>query len=300
MRWLKRIIFTFLAVILLLVIGGGIIFYIGMKPYRQLAGSWVFKENQNGPVIGDLGGMPVAIPQHFARFVEYQDDPHFLEPRQGPAPVRTAQSKLRSFGFEVRFPDMAPLTDATREEKRKSNIYNTMWLDVGVDIASYYDELSLNRLVDAIPSPSKIWVVGDMGPGLPARTWKEPHGYLRSANLLYGLVVNEVQGYDDAKRYKYPGVDMGDQNIYYHINEHGNTDTYAECNNVKHDAARCEQYFILPTVKNTMIKVSYRIGLLPQWREIQASVGKVMLGFAVYPKNNDNKITNKPLTPSRD
>ena len=300
MRWLKRIIFTLLTVILLLVIGGGIFLYIGMKPYRQLAGSWIFKENQNGAVIGDLGGIPVSIPHHFARFVEYQDDPHFLEPRKGPAPIRTEQSKLRSFGFEVRFPDMAPLTDATREEKRKSNIFNTMWLHVGVDVAPWNNELGLKRSVDAIPSPSKIWVVGDMGPGLPARTWKEPHGYLRSDNLLYGLVVNEVQGYDEAKRYKFPGVDGSDKNIYYHVDKQGKVDTYIECSNVKHDAAPCEQYFILPTVNNTMVKVLYRIGFLPQWTEIQDSVSKVMLGFAVDPKNKDNKITNKPLTSSRD
>jgi hypothetical protein len=50
-----------------------------------------------------------------------------------------------------------------------------------------------------------------------------------------------------------------------------------------------------------MVKVLYRIGFLPQWREIQDSVSKVILGFAVdTSKNSNHKITNKPLTPSGD
>lgn len=292
MRWLKRIMATLLVIIVLLVAGSAIAFYVAMKPYLQLASSWVFKENQNGPVIGDLGGIPVSIPQPIARFVEYQDDPHFLDPRKGPKPTRTYQSKLRSFGFEVRFPDMVPLTEATREDKSKSNIYNTMWLGVGVHVASYHDELSLKRLVDAIPAPGKIWVNDSVN---PPHVWKEKHGYLRSPDLLHGLVVHEVQGYDEAERFKVPSNNgMGDYNIYYHTNNKGKIDAYIKCNNIKHDAAPCSHHFILPAAKNTMIKIHYRIGLLPQWREIQDSVGKAILGFSAMPRveNSNSHLTS--------
>lgn len=299
MKKLKRTLIIILGLIIALVAWRAIVFYNAMKPYRQLAESWVNKENRDGPVIGDLGGIPVSIPQPIPRFVEYENDPHFLEKRMGPTPTRTFQSKFRAFGFEVRFPDMAFMNDeAAREEKRKSNIYNTMWLSVGVDVETYNDDLSLKRLVNAIPAPGKIWTSNLGG---QHHTWKEQHGYIRSPKPLYGLVVNEVQGYDEAARHTLPDKNgMGDYNIYYHINQQGNIDAYIRCQNIKHDAAPCDHYFILPTVKNTMIEVNYRIGLLQQWHEIQDSVGKAILGFAVDPNSNSHPITTQPSVPTGD
>lgn len=298
MRWLKRIALTLLAVALVFVAGIGFVVYQASAPYHQLAGSWVFKPPVR-PVIGDLGGMLVSISQKVARFVEYEDDPHFLEPRKNPHPVRTYQSKLRSFGFEVRFPDMAMLDNPeAAKEKRQSNIYNTMWLGVGVDVKSYHDDLSLNRLVDGITPPEKIWSVERMSPDIPASTWKEEHGYMRLPEPLYGLVVMEVTGFDDSKRYKIPGNSMLDKNIYYHSNPNEKVDSYIECSNIKHAAAPCEQKFALSTVKNTMVKVHYRIGFLPQWHEIQEAATKVILGFAVDSKQIENKPIVKPQTQS--
>jgi hypothetical protein len=298
MRWLKRIALTVLVIILLFVAGIGLYLYQKSAFVRLVVNSWVFKENKPGPTIGDLGGIPVSIPRSIARFVEYEGEPHLYEPRTKPTPVRTFQSKLRSFGFEVRFPDMALLTDKTFEDKHKSNIYNTMWLSVGVGVAPYNNALGLKRRVDAIPYPSQLHELheSEAAPGLPARTWKEEHGYIRSPTLLYGLVVNEVQGYDEAKRYNIPGNDMGDYNIYYHFDEQGNVDAYIRCDNIKHGAAPCNHDFILPKAINTIINVHYRIGLLPQWRDIQEAVGKTILGFSVSP----NPVLNgtKPNTPS--
>lgn len=296
LTWLKRITLTILIMASLLVAGYGLYLYHKSEFVRLVVNSWVSNGNKPGPTIGDLGGIQVSIPHPIARFVEYEGDPHFLEPRKGPRPVRTFQSKLRSFGFEVRFPDRALLTDKTFGDKHKSNIYNTMWLGVGVNVAPYHNALGLKRQVDAIPYPSQVHE-SEAAPGLPARTWKEEHGYIRSPKPLYGLVVNEVQGYDEAKRYKFPGVDTGDENIYYHVDESGNVDAYIWCSNIKHDAAPCEHSFILPQAKNTMIEVGYRIGLLPYWHEIQEAVGDTILGFAVSPKPSANRTqTDKPST----
>jgi hypothetical protein len=291
MRWLKRIVLILLAAILLLIVWVGIVIYIKSAHSRQLTDSWVFKENQVGPVIGDLGGIPVSIPPHVARFVEYEGDPHFLEPRKDDTPARNSQSKLRSFGFEVRFPDKVLLTPETQQEKRKSNIDNSMWLDVGVNVEPYNNELGLRRQVDAIPAEK--WDDRHSKDDPPA-LWKNKHGYKRLRNLLYGLVVDEVYGYDEASRYKFPGVDVADENIYHHVGAQGHVDAFIKCHNVKHHAAPCEHDFVLKSVKNTMVSVLYRRDLLPQWHEIQDAVTQVILDFAIDPQKNDLKTTTTP------
>jgi hypothetical protein len=185
---------------------------------------------------------------------------------------------------------MAPLTNKTREEKYKSNIYNTMWLSVGVNIEPYHNKLSLKRILDG--TLSNKWDAIH-SKNTPPEIWKDKHGYKPSTKRLYGLIVNEVYGFDEASRYKFPGVDSSDENIYYHTDNQGRVETYIVCHNVKHYAAPCDQKFILPMVKNTMVSVHYRIDFLPKWREIQNSISKVILGFAVDSKNSNHKIKNK-------
>ena len=51
--------------------------YIALPPRGIfLSDSWQFKEKHDGPVIGDLGGVPVLIPTEFADFIECHDVPH--------------------------------------------------------------------------------------------------------------------------------------------------------------------------------------------------------------------------------
>lgn len=293
MTKLKRTLSILSALFLLLIVWVGSVFYVKIKSTDRLADSWVFKENRFGPVVGDLGGLEISIPPRVARFVEYEGDPHFLEPRQGPTPARTSHSKFRSFGFEVRFPDKLLLSPETEKEKRLSNRYNTMWLTVGVDVKPYNNALGLKRQVDAIPL--NIWDAIHQ-PGDPPGIWKDKHGYKRSVNKLYGLVVDEVYGYSATSRHKFPGVDMGDKNIYHHLDTKRQVDALIKCHNVKHDAALCEHSFALPYVENTLITVDYRIGLLPQWREIQDTVAQVILGFAVNSNEALQSVVHKPST----
>jgi hypothetical protein len=240
----------------------------------KISDSWVFKENQKGPIVGDLGGIKVSIPKPFANFVEYQNDPHFLEPRKGEVPKRTLQSKFRSFGFEVKFPDMVPIFKQTIQEKKKTNIYNTMWIRVGIKVDPSYDGEVLQRLVDSFPN--KHW---------------GGHKFKRLPDLRYNLVVNQILGYDDTKRDSIPGNGSGDQNIYYHINKYGKIDSYIKCSNIRHDAAPCTQYFLLDSASNAKIQVSYRIGLLPQWQKIQLAVTNLILDFSVD-KNTNTTFNN--------
>ena len=84
--------------IILILLGISAWFFIDGNKRAKLSfrDSWVFKENQTGSIIGELGGVPVSIPKPYAHFVEYENDPHFLKPRKGEPPKRTYQSKLRS------------------------------------------------------------------------------------------------------------------------------------------------------------------------------------------------------------
>jgi hypothetical protein len=80
-------------------------------------------------VVGDLGGVSVTIPSHFANFVAYEGDPGWGEKRKGPQPERSHQSKLISFGYYTRFPDMAG--ESSRDlikDKRGYSIYTSPWI----------------------------------------------------------------------------------------------------------------------------------------------------------------------------
>ncbi|AON55723.1 hypothetical protein [Herbaspirillum seropedicae] len=100
-------------------------------------------------VVGDLGGMKVVIPRGVAELVEYDDDPGWGEKRKGPRPVRTSESKLASFGFYVRYPDMATFADP--EMRKDYEKYGTRewafnhgirggdpWLNPGVLSGTFY------------------------------------------------------------------------------------------------------------------------------------------------------------------
>jgi hypothetical protein len=119
---------------------------------QNLGDSWVLQENQIGPVIGDLGGVPESIPKPFANFVAYDGDPHFMRRRKAPPPERTYQSKLRNFGFNIRYPDMAALTEETAKQKKLENIYTTTWMRMGINSGANYGgnplENHINRKVN--------------------------------------------------------------------------------------------------------------------------------------------------------
>jgi hypothetical protein len=111
-------------------------------------------------VVGDLGGMPVKISRHVAEYVEYDGDPGFSgPPRHGPPPERTYASRLKSFGFDVRFPDMAMLT--TREmvvDKANHNIYNTPWMSIGISSGEIYPGRGfMNRLTVIEKIENRYW-----------------------------------------------------------------------------------------------------------------------------------------------
>lgn len=221
-------------------------------------------------VIGNLGGVPVEIPREYARFVEYDSDPHFMESSWWFNPERTSESRLRSFGFEVRYPDMASVKVQTKAEK---NRFTTMWMRVGVITGEYYGSTgneSLNNYRDdyldaSRPCSTKCFIYQP----LPDQTYGLT-GYTPTGS---GVDV-EKRSIDFGR-----GTDLRDSNIYFFEDEAGQITTFIRCSNRTHAAAPCEHYFNLNPLMNAHIKVSYRNGLLPHWQQIQQSVTKLIYGF---------------------
>lgn len=226
----------------------------------------VTKRDPSAPVIGELGGVKVSIPREFARFVEYEDDPHFMEKRKGPSPERTINSKIRSFGFEIRFPDGASRKIGTRGQEIVSLTPPVGWLGVGVNAAkdSYdYSENLYQRLKDT-----------NLGGG------KHTLVYQKQSNKSFGLHVHEPAPMSMQKsgipNYQHTQLD---KNIFYAEDEYGELSTYIECSNAKHDSAMCSQRIFLKDSIRVFIKVRYRKGLLMHWKEIKQLVSDTVLGF---------------------
>lgn len=253
-RWNSRLLLLVLTAATCMWIFGGIC----------LVNNKVYSES----LIGDLGGVPVSIPRPFAHFVEYDDDPHFMEKEGWVPPERTYQSKIRSFGFEVRFPDMASEDMKTHEERLKKDIFNTMWMRVGVDAGEDYGssgDVAFERYLQNYLNPNRKRFV-----------------YGRLPNKTFGLTGYTPIDVDKSLREQViGGASIRDKNIYYAKNKDGRITTFIECGNKKHRAVNCRQSFNLGPLMKVRVSVSYRKELLPHWREIQSSVSKVFRSFQV-------------------
>lgn len=222
-------------------------------------------------VVGDLGGVPVTIPKHFADFAEYEGDPGWGERHSGSGNKRTHQSKLRSFGFYVRFPDMAGTsTPELVADKQTQTIYQTTWISVGINAATNYSGWgSLDRLAARIVDE----------PGRPYR-------YGKRSEELHGLTAYEALGVDPKTGQPLREIE---DTIFVHHDGSGRVDAYIKCSVVRHEAAPCRHYFTLEPEMNAQVYLDYRRGLLPQWKSVQHSVGEHIKGFRVSPPNDPRR-----------
>lgn len=238
-------------------------------------------------VIGDLGGMPVKISRFVAEYVEYEGDPGWSGPRKGPPPERTFASRLMSFGFEVRYPDMAMLnTKAMWDDKRSYNIYNTPWISVGITTGPHYPGRGfMNR-----PHVSN-------GQLKDSYWW---NSYAELKPRRFGLTEYRLSGKDP--RTGQPARDARDADvIYLYRDRTGEVTTQIICRNVPHEAAPCTQTWDMGRHGvDAEVRLLYRRGLMEHWHELQHKVTQVILGFRADSPNgvDDDFATKKKLSPT--
>ncbi len=224
-------------------------------------------------VIGDLGGMPVKISRHVAEYVEYEGDPGWSGPRKGPPPVRTYKSRLESFGFRVRYPDMAMLlTKEMWEDRQRYNIYNTPWMRVGVISGTSYPGRGFMNRIDLKDSElrSQYW-------------WKDRFKVKEKKFGLteYRLTRKPLPLNGDPEQ-----ISQFGETVYLYRDKTGNVITRIDCSDVPHEAALCTQNWDMAEYGvSADLSVMYRHALLEHWREMQWKVTQVVLGFRVEVKD---------------
>ncbi len=216
-------------------------------------------------VVGDLGGVPVTIPSYFANFVEYENDPGWGEKRQGSSPERTHQSRLRSFGYDVRFPDMAGRSSP--ELIKDSSSYSsstTPWISVGINTGSHYPG---DGFLDRVTAN-----IGNIGHILKYEQ------YEKLPDQSHGLIVYAAAGMDQKTNKPYREHDNA-KDIFVHRDKTNRVDAYIKCSNRNVPAPPCTHDLSLEPYMHAKVYVSYRRSLLPQWQEIQQAVTQQILGF---------------------
>lgn len=223
-------------------------------------------------VIGNLGGMKVVIPRYFAEYVEYENDSEIEETRKRTQAVRTFDSRLESFGMDVRFPDMQGLVHwRDRQEMHRQSPHESNWLRVSVTSGKYYyGDKSLDRLAFVALKP-------DLYPG--DYWW---NNYVKLPENEFGLDIYVVAGIDPHSG-KPAQESHHTSDIYLYQQTSGKVDTYIICRRPRalNGVAGCDMKFTLEPTANVGVKVDFRRGLLPEWRKIRESVHDLLLSFEV-------------------
>ena len=220
-------------------------------------------------VVGDLGGVPVTIPRHFANFVEYEGDPSWGEKRKGPVPERTHQSKLTSFGYYTRFPDMAGRSSpALWKDSESYSSGVTPWISVGINTGSNYPgDGFLDRVTASI---------GNIGHILKYEQYEQ------LPDQEHELTVYAAAGMDPNTNRSYREHENA-KDIFVHRDKTNQVQTYIKCSNLNVRAPPCTHDFSLEPYMHAQVYVSYRRSLLPHWQEIQQAVHQQILGFRAPP-----------------
>ena len=269
----KRSNLTWLWVLLLLIGGAGYWIWhyqvaqqamYGFQPPEMAMARYTPKD-----VIGDLGGLKVRIPRHYAEYVEYDDDPSWGEKRKGPVPERTFDSKLRSFGIDVRFPDMKGLENwELREEYRSYHLNpNNPWVDISITSGSYYPGLGVNARNGRA---KKLWA--------PSDYWA--YNFERLDRDVYGLEMYVVKGLDPHTG-QLARESHNTKDIYIERDASGHVHSYIECGrpSVPTGISRCRLEFGLEPEAKVAVEVYFYPKLFPYWREIKQSVSELLLSF---------------------
>lgn len=234
-------------------------------------------------VIGDLGGMPVKIDHRIVRFIEYDGDPGWGERRRGPRPQRTYSSRLKSFAFEVRYPDMKTRADkdAQVDYEKYHPLFSSLgpelrdtnpWFDGGIDAGDRYPgHGSLDRLYQGtILNP-------DQQP-ISAQLLPEP-------SPVSGLELYAPRGRNPAtgNPWRFESS-WGD--TYIHRNHLGKVTAYIQCayRQGTRRYSGCTHHWNMEQFDlDISVDIYYPATYLPEWRDIQEGVSYFLLSFRSSP-----------------
>jgi hypothetical protein len=241
-------------------------------------------------VVGDLGGMKVRIPRHCAEYVEYDGDPGFGEKRKGPPPERTFDSKLRSFGIDIRMTDMKCQESSELRENRRQQFLKqeSPWISIGVNAGSIYPKLgamAIDRqariVIDSIAKPTEFWFSNYER--LPGKAHE------LDAYVVTGLNPNTGRPAKDTEK-----------DVYIHFTPSGLADTYISCSKprVPRGISTCEMSFSLEPKAKVLTNVTFHKYHLSKWREIREKTINLLTGFEVRETSADQTLPqNSSLNP---
>lgn len=209
--------------------------------------------------VGHLGGVPVNIPRAYGRFLEYEGDPNFMEQRKGDMQPRDYHSGIRGFAFEVHFPDMAVLDVRNPDATPKETLSSSRWMRVLVWANS---DFRVDSETYMVRMTKEVRLTG-------------PDPYREEPGLVHGL--RAFSNIKDDERH----VGGSGERRYLEVGKDGKTLTHIACKVSVYASSSCAMTFVLDPAMHAKIRVTFRKGLLEDWRKIKASVSKVMLEFAV-------------------
>jgi hypothetical protein len=224
---------------------------------------------KDGFLIADLGGKKVKIPVAFAHAVEYDGEPsHFARDAPKRA-ARTPDSKIRSFGFDVLFPEMKPKDfRSPPQDKESQSIYTTRWLRAGISSGEHY------------PGPNALnnQLAGKLGLAMTYQPSK-PTNYVLLPSKEYELEVYALKGKDpvsgDILRQQ-----RGARDVYVRRGLSGNVETIIECFNDQYPSTSpCTHAFNLSPATAVIVSVDYRRTMLEDWSRIQNSIESLIISF---------------------
>lgn len=229
------------------------------------------KENtmKNNVIIGNLGGVPVELPTEVVHLVEYNGDPSWGEARQGEIPQRTYQSKLNSFGFDVRYTD-GVLYDGfvgkyADEYEAQKNLSDSPWVSVGINSGDrYYGSGGIDRIgqgtINAEPNryPTSI--------------------YAKLPDTQFGLEVYASPGINPKTNTPWREDEYA-EDVFIKRDENGKIITYIQCSNKDVPHPPCTHYFDLEPDMKLDVYVSYSRYVLQDWQRIEEVVKNTLLGF---------------------
>lgn len=225
----------------------------------------IFSENH----IGDLGGVPVDLPKSLVHLVEYDGDPAWGKKREGPKPTSSYDSKINSFGFDVRYTDNTIFDESSKEIKRAYNQEKTLpyspWVSVNVTSGDrYYGVGAIHRIGDGTLNPSK-----EAGP---------VHQYKQLNNDQFGLEVYAPPGIDP-KTNKPWREDSSAKDVFIQRDKTGQIITYIECSNRDVPSPPCSHKFDIEPQMGLYASAQYSRHNLADWQQIEQVVRQQVLNF---------------------